>query len=171
LRRINNHTGFTLIELLLYVVLISALLITVSIFVSLMLSVRIKSRTVSDVEANGRIAIEQIQQSIRNATDVNSPTPGNNATSLSIDTPTPANNPTVFDVSGDTLRITEGAGSPIDLTDSNNIEITNINFENVARPGTPDIIRISFTVSFKSDSNRNEYNFSKDFYGTAGRRE
>ncbi|MDQ3158917.1 MAG: type II secretion system GspH family protein [bacterium] len=171
MKYLKNRNGFTLVELMLYIVLISGLLITLSVFVSLMLSARIKSRTVSDVEASGRIAIEQIEQSLRNATAVASPTPGNSSASLSLTTTTPGNNPTIYDLSSGTIRVNEGAGSPIDLTDPNTIEVTNLSFENVARAGTPDIIRITFTVSFDSGSSRNEYKYTKDFYGTAGRRD
>ncbi len=158
----NDQKGFTLIELLLYISVASIIVFTTASLLRFTLESRVKNQTIAEVEQEGAQVMQLITQTIRNGTAINSPTIGNSAASLSVDS-------TVFDLSSGAVRIKEGAGAAINLT-SSKVTVSNLNFKNLSREGTPNIIRISFTVTYINSSGRNEYDFTKTFYGSAGLR-
>jgi len=165
----SKQSGFTLIELLLYVAISGIILLVISLFLQTLLESRIKNQTIAEVEQQGIQVMQIITQTVRNADVLNSPTIGAGATSLSVNTYTAGNNPTIFDLSGGVIRVTEGASSAVELTNSRIIASV-LNFQNRSRSGTPGIIRISFTLTHINPSGRNEYNFSKTFYASASLR-
>mgnify|MGYP001576794891 FL=1 len=158
--------GFTLIELLLYVSLSSVLLISTSFFMSTLLEARIKNQTIAEVEQQGLQIMQVITQTIRNAESINTPTQGIIANTLSVNTYDININPTVFEVVGNVLRIKEGSNPAIDLLNSK-VKITDMNFSNLMRPGTPGSIRVEFVLSYVNNIGRNEFNYSKKFTNTA----
>lgn len=158
--------GFTLVELLLYVTIVAIMIISISGLLSLLMQSRVKNQTVAEVEGQGVQIMQIATQTIRNATAINSPTIGTNGSSLSLNVTTPANSPTVFDLSGGTLRITEGANPATPLTNSQ-IVVSSLSFQNLSLAGTHGTVRIQFTLSYINASGRNEYDFNKTFYGTA----
>src|SRR3989338_9592365 len=155
----NYQKGFTLIELLLYIAIASIIVFTTASLLRFTLESRVKNQTIAEVEQEGIQVMQLITQTIRNGTAVNSPTIGNSAVSLSVDT-------TVFDLSGGSIRIKEGAGAAVNLT-SSKITVSSLNFQNLSRVSTPNIVRVSFTVTYTNSSGRNEYDFTKSFYGSA----
>lgn len=159
----------TIVELLLYLVITVTMLTSVSGAVWLVLLTRAKTQTISEVEQQGVAAIAVINQAVRLASSVNTPTIGASGDTLSLANSEPAKNPTIFFVSGGTLQIKEGTNEAVDLTNSQVI-VSNLNFQNLGMAGTKGNIRTSFTVAYKSTSNRIEYNFSKTFYGSASPR-
>ncbi len=163
---LDVRQGFTLIELLLYVSVASIILLVTSLFLSTLLQSRIKNQTIAEVEQQGLQAIQIMTQTIRNAATINSPGQGATAATLSIDTYTSGNNPTIFDLSSGALRMKEGAGSAIALTNSR-VSVSSLTFQNLSRSSTPGIIRIQFTITHVNPSGRNEYNFSKTFTASA----
>lgn len=67
-------------------------------------------------------------------------------------------------------QIKEGAaGSQVPLTNGK-VLVSNLNFTNVTRPGTPGAVQISFTIYRPNPLNRNEYDYQKTFVGTAALR-
>jgi len=162
----HKSAGFTLVELLLYVAISGVILLVTTMFLQTLLESRIKNQTIAEVEQQGIQVMQIITQTVRNADVLNSPTIGASATSLSVNTYTAGNNPTVFDLSGGVIRIKEGAGSAIALTNAR-VTVSDLNFQNLSRSGTPGTIRISFTLSHVNPSGRNEYAFSKVFTGSA----
>ncbi|MEW6617313.1 MAG: prepilin-type N-terminal cleavage/methylation domain-containing protein [Patescibacteria group bacterium] len=158
----KNNRGFTLVELLLYVGLSAVLVVAVSVFLSMLLGSRIKNQAIGEVEQQGLQVMQIITQTIRNADLINSPSIGTNAPSLSLNTTVPSNNPTIFDLSGGAIRLTEGAGAAVSLTNSR-ITASNLTFQNLSRPSTPGTLRIQFTLSYKNPNNVNEYDFQKTF--------
>lgn len=166
----NSNRGFTLIELLLYVAISSVMLLVFSFFLYTLLNSRVKNQTIAEVEQQGLQVMQLINQTLRNGATINSPTIGNSAASLSVDTYTIPNNPTVFDLSSGVIRITEGVGSPIDLTNSR-VTASSLNFQNLSRASTPGTIRTSFVLTYTNTSGRNEYSFTKTFYGNASLRQ
>lgn len=106
-----------------------------------------------------------ITQTAHNADAIISPAQSINASSLTLTVPTISKNPTTFDLSGGIIRITEGAEAPIALNNSR-IVASAIAFQNVSRTNTPGIIRISFTLVHANPDGRNEYDYSKTFYGS-----
>ncbi|OGD62601.1 hypothetical protein A2160_06250 [Candidatus Beckwithbacteria bacterium RBG_13_42_9] len=157
----HSHAGFTLVELLLYASIVGAVVLSMAGFLSLLMQSRVKNQTISEVEQQGVQVMQIITQTSRNAASLNSPTQGQTASSLSLDA-------TVFDLSSGTIRITEG-GSPISLTNSR-VTASALTFKNLSRTDTPGTIRIQFTLTHVNPQGRNEYNFSKTFYGSASLR-
>ena len=165
----KSQKGFTLIELLLYLGLAAVLLLAVSIFLAILLESRIKNQTVAEVEQAGSMAMNLTTSTIRNAEGINSPAPGASAGSLSVDAFGTINDPTVFSLASNVLNITEAAGSAQALT-SSKISTSALNFQNLSRPGTPGVIRVQYTLTYINPSGKNEYNYSKTFYGSASLR-
>ena len=107
-----------------------------------------------------------ITQSLRNAVTINSPALGVSAALLSINTIVAGNNPTIFDISAGALRMSEGGGAPVVLTNAR-IVVSALNFINLSRPGTPGTVQIIFTLTHINPAGRQEYSYSKSFIGSA----
>lgn len=157
-----QQKGFTLIELLLYIAIASIIVFTTAYLLQFTLQSRVKNQTIAEIEQQGTQVMQLITQTVRNATAINSPAIGVNAASLSVDT-------TVFDLSGGSIRIKEGASAAINLT-SSKVTVSSLNFQNLSRAGTPNTVRVSFIITYANPSGRNEYSFTKTFYGSAGLR-
>ena len=166
----NNSKGFSILELLLYVVIASTMLLVISTFMNTLVESRVKNTTINEVEAQGAKLMDYMLESIRNSEAVNSPAAGASAASISLQKETGAVDPTVFSLLSGVLHITEGVGTPVALNNSE-IQITSLNFENLAKTGTSDTVRVSFTVSYDSSSTHHEFNYSRTFYGSATIRE
>ncbi len=95
-----------------------------------------------------------------------SPAIGSSANTATFVVPTGALSPTVFDLSSGTIRIKEGTGSTIDLTNSK-VTASSLNFQNLSWSSTSGVIRISFTLTRNNPGNRTEYDYSQTFYATA----
>lgn len=168
--RFKNSAGFTLIELLLYIGIASTILLVSTLFLNTLLESRVKNQTIAEVEQQGLQVMQQITQAVRNAESITSPTPGNSGVSLTLDVVNASDNPTVFDLSSDEIRITEGAGSAIALTNSR-VTASSLSFQNLSRADTPGIMRISFTLTHINPEGRQEYDFEKTFYASASLRQ
>ena len=164
-----NKKGFTLIELLLYIGLAGAMLLAVSVFLSVIMRSRVENQVAAEVEQQGWQVIQSVTQTIRNSAGINSPSAGSSASSLSLQISDAGKNPTIYDVSGTTIRITEGASSSIDLN-STRIEASSVSFENLSRTDTPGVIRMSFTLTHINPVSKKEYEYTKTFYATASLR-
>ncbi len=158
----KNKTGFTIIEILLYVGISSIVLSSIAVFTAGMLQARVKSQTMAEVEQQGLETMQMITQTVRNAHQINSPNVGNESSSLSIDVESVDKSPTVFDSSAGKVRIKEGSGSYIALTNSR-VSVSDLKFRNLSRGQTPGIIELSFHVEYINSSGRNEYDFGQDF--------
>lgn len=167
--RRNYQEGFTLIELLLYVAIASIIVFTTASLLRFTLESRVKNQTIAEVEQEGIQVMQLMTQTVRNATAVNSPILGNSASTLSLTVVSGPSSPTVFDLSAGAVRIKEGTGSAVNLT-SSKVTVSNLNFQNLSRSGTPNTIRVSFTLTYMNNSGRNEYNYSQKFYGSANLR-
>lgn len=166
---LRTNRGFTLIELLLYVSIVSAMILSIAAILPLFMQSRVKNQTISEVEQQGTAALQIITQTLRNAETITSPTIGTSASSATIDVVSAGVDPTVLDLSGGVLRITEGAGSAVALTNSR-VTVSALTFYNPSRTSTPGNLRIQFTVTGVNPSGRNEYDYSKTFYGNASLR-
>lgn len=162
----GSQRGYTLIELLLYVTIVGTLLTLMAYFFGMSATARIKSETISEVNDQGIAVMEYITQTIRNATSVSAPTAGNSASSLTLVVPTGSASPTVFNLNAATLRVTEGTGSAVALTNSR-VQVTNLTFTNLTASGTPGNVRVNFTLSYLNPSNRSEYSYQQTFTNSA----
>ena len=165
----QNTAGFTLIELLLYVTIISTLLLAVSFFFASSAALQVKNQAENDVTAQADVIMEQMTHSLRNADSVTSPVAGSTAAQLTLAVPTAAASPTIFSLNGTTLQMREGSGAFIALS-SPAVAVTNLQFKNLSRAGTPGAVRISFTLARVAAGARDEFNFQRDFATTGALR-
>jgi type II secretory pathway pseudopilin PulG len=121
-----RQAGYTLIELLLYVVLVGALLTSVTYFFGTVVDARVKNQTILEVNDQGMAIMDSMTQTIRNATSVTSPTIGTSAASLTLAVPTGVLSPTVFSSTGGASTILgyNTAGTSTDTSDSNSMNAT-----------------------------------------------
>jgi len=168
--RMRSTKGFTLIELLLYVGISASILLVSSLFIQTLLESRVKNQTIAEVEQQGLQVAHVITQTIRNAENITTPSIGTSSSTLRLDVASVSDDPTIFDVSGGVIRITEGAGAPVVLTNTR-VTASSLSFGNFSRTSTPGIVRISFTLEHVNPSGRQEYAFSKTFYASASLRQ
>ncbi len=162
----HSKKGFTLVELLLYVGTASILLLATSLFFFVLLQSRVKNQTIAEVEQQGLQVMQSITQTVRNAEAITVPSAGSSTSSLTLDVVTAASDPTVLHESSGVIRITEGIGSPVALTNSR-VTASGLTFQNLSRTGTPGTIRIQFTLTQVNPEGRNEYSFTRTFTGSA----
>ncbi|MEI6228437.1 MAG: prepilin-type N-terminal cleavage/methylation domain-containing protein [Candidatus Saccharibacteria bacterium] len=161
--------GFTLIETLLYMAILSVVIVALSSFLFLSYTSRVKASVIAEVEQQGSQTLNLITQNIRNSASITAPALGNSGASLTLTEYAGANSPTVFDQSGNTMRITEGASAAVNIT-SNRVVVSNLSFQNLTRFGTPGNVKVSFTLTHINPDNRGEYIYSKNFTATASLR-
>ncbi len=169
MQRITTQRGFTLIELMLYIGIAATILLAASVLLANMLESRVKNQTIAEVEQQGLQVMEILTQAARNAESITTPAAGASASSLTLNVLDVNDDPTVFSVASGTVRITEGAGSAIALTNSR-ITVSGFTVQNLSRTNTPGALRVSFVVTYVNSSGRNEYTYSKRFYGSASLR-
>lgn len=166
MRQHAPQSGFTLLELLLYIGIASAILLSSSLFLFVLLESRVKHQTIAEVEQQGAQVMHVITQAVRNAESVDGLDPGENDNELELAMANPALDPTLFDLNNGTFRVQEGNESTVTLTNAR-VTVSDLTFQNLSRDETAGIIRIQFTVSHKNPSGRNEYQFQKTFIGSA----
>lgn len=142
--KLQANKGFTLIELLLYVSIVGTVIFSIAGFLSLSMQSRLKNQTIAEVEQQGVQVMQIITQAGRNATDINFTS--------------------TFDLSGGVIR-----ENTIALTNSR-VVASDLTFQNLSRAGTPGTIKVQFTLTHVNPEGRQEYNFSKTFYGSASLR-
>jgi type II secretory pathway pseudopilin PulG len=157
--------AFTLIEFLIYIAIVSSILVLISGLLWNIVFGNIKETAYQEVQQNGRFALTKISQEIKKATEINSPSPGSSANSLSLAMANPNLNPTVFDLADGKLRISQGTNPPIELT-TDQVIISSLQFSNLSYEGTPGTIRIEMTISYLNPANRIEYQASIDLKTT-----
>ncbi|MCH7492609.1 prepilin-type N-terminal cleavage/methylation domain-containing protein [Patescibacteria group bacterium] len=161
-----NHKkprGFTLIEVMIYVVLVSGILIGATSFAISIINNRTKSFAIQEVEQNSRFMLEKITQVIRSARKITTPAIGVTDTTLVLEMSDGKKNPTIFALDGSSLSMTQGADPTLDLH-SGNVEVSNLTFTNLSSPNdkTRNVF-VSFTLSHRNPSGRQEWAFTDSF--------
>jgi Tfp pilus assembly protein PilW len=131
--------GYTLIEVLVYGVIFSMFLLLITQIFLTMKNTSAGSSATVNLQQNYARIFSDLNQTIRSATSVSSPTSGNSAASLSLN-----DGSIVYQVVGGVLQKVDG-GTPIPLTDDG-INIADINFENVGEATLAATVRIRMTV-------------------------
>ena len=165
----KDSSGFTLVEILLYISIISILTLSFSIFLFMILQSRAKHQTISEVDQVGIQASQIISQAIRNAKRINLPAQGSQGTTLSLEMEDALKNPTILNSGGTNIQKKEGV-NPITSLTSSRLNISNFSFYNVSKDDTSGVIKFQFTISYVNPSGRNEYDYSKIFYGSGALR-
>lgn len=161
--RIKNAKGFTLIEVLLYTGIVGIVLASLVGFGWNMMGIGVKTAAHSDAMSNARFVAEKLSFFIREATDIDAAnsnfgvnmatTSGSKVTLRGV----APNDPIVFDVSGGTLRVRQGASAPVSLT-SSNISVNSIVFTNASSAdGKTKNIGFDIQLETVSEGNRFEY--------------
>lgn len=162
----KERKGFTLVEVLLYVAVAGSIVFSITMLFLTTLDSRVHNRTIAEVEQEGIQVMQNITQTIRNSSSINSPSQATSAAAISLAESDSNKNPTVFDVSGNAIRVKRGTGSVTNLT-SSKIIVSGLNFSNLTRTGTNGTIRIQFTLTHINPGNKEPYDYSKTFYGSA----
>jgi len=161
-----RQAGFTLIELLLYVAIVSTILISLTGFFGVVIDARAKNKTIAEINQQGTTAMEYMTQTIRAATSITAPAAAGSSASLTLAVPTSSLSPTVFNLSGTTLQVKEGAAAAVALT-SSDVQVTSLTFKNLTRSGTNGIVQISMTLAYSNPSARNAYDYQRTFTSSA----
>jgi prepilin-type N-terminal cleavage/methylation domain-containing protein len=157
-----RQKGYTLIELLLYVSIVGVLLTSVVMFYGTALDSRVKNQSIVEVNQQGGAAMEYMAQTIRNASSITLPAAAGTGAQLTLAMPDAGSNPTIFNLSGTTLQVTEGASAAVALT-NDKVQITSLSFKNLSRASTPGVVQVTMTVARTNLANRNEYDYQKTF--------
>ena len=113
--------------------------------------------------------MESILRSIRHSEKVISPVVGGQSSALSLDMLEVLDDPTLYGLTGTSLTVKEGSASTVILTNPRVI-ISNLVFNNYSALPEHDSVRVSFTITYYNESGKQEYDYSKTFYGTASTR-
>ena len=162
------QSGFTLLELLLYTSLMGIIILAVSLVFQITLASRVKNQTIAEVEQQGLQAVQTVSQTIRNANSISSPAQNVSDTQLTL-TMASGSTPIVFNLASGVIQMKEGAATAVSLTNTK-VAVTGLSFVNMSRASTPGSVKFQFVVTYINNSGRNEYDFSKTFYGTASLR-
>lgn len=170
---VKNKQAFTLIELTIYIAIASFLLLAINAFLATALQTRAKNQTIAEIENQGQSIMQIITQTIRNASDINSPGVGLTQDSASLVVtdllgPT-SKSPTIFDLNNGKIRIKEGSAPAIELNNSL-VNASNLSFYNISRTGTYGALKIQFTLTHVNQNQGRAYKYSRTFYGSVNLR-
>ena len=164
-RKLKNSQGLTILEAVIYVAILIVFFVIVVQTMLVSATAFGKSRVKRALAAEGHIVMERVLHEIRFAGSIDDGTSvfGTHPGVLKLNTRKSASDDTLttrmFDLSDDTMRITEGGGTSAALSGS--ISITNLVFYKIS--GSPPAVRVEMTAenSFKTLGD------SRKFYGTA----
>ncbi len=160
----NKQKGATLLELLLYIGIITVVL---SISGTLSMNVlfgKARAAAFEEVSANARISFHLITTKINNAGSIDI-TLGEASSTIELGMSNSLQDPTVFGVEDGMLWQREGVSEKVFLT-TDNVEITDIEFQNVSFTETSYTIRVRMTIESDIIHPRGDQKVSKVFYTT-----
>ena len=151
-----KNQGLTLVELLIYMAILGSILaIMTGFFWNIALGYA-KENSYQELQQNGRFVLTKMNQEIKKAKRINSPSPGFSANSLSLEMANPNLNPTTFDLNGGKLRIIQGTNPPYELT-TDRIIVNNLQFTNLSYDNTPGTVRIEIGMNHLNPGGLIEY--------------
>ncbi len=158
-----QDTGFSLLEVILYIAILSTLVFGVASFVNLVSTSRIKAQVISEVNQQAIQIAQVITRDIRNAKSIVLPSAGQIENSLLlIDS---EDRQVEFVLVEGKIVVNRGAGA-VELNNSR-VYLSDLEFKNLSRSSTPDIIQIIFTLSYANNIQDELYNYSKNYVVTA----
>lgn len=167
---VRKQGGFTLTDLLIYIAMLGILLSAVTAFFITSVEARVKNQSITEVNEQGVLVIDQLTHIIRNATNITTPATGSSSSGFTAVVPTGSLSPTVLSVSSGTLQLQEGASAAVALTNSK-VQVTGLTVTNLTRPSTSPILQISLTlarVSPAAAAFKNSYDYSQTFTTSVG---
>ena len=171
LRTITTQDGFSLIEMLIYITIFSIMIGAVVGLAVMTSAQKINSQVTADINYQGEAAMALITQTVHQANSITTPTAGNSNGSLSLVMASASVNPTVFSSynDGTTTRLQVNEGSPAvqnNLTNAHAV-VSGLTFTNKSLAATKGSVLISFVLTYKTTSARQEFTFNKTFFGAA----
>lgn len=159
----KNNLGFTLAEILVYIAVLSLIMLTVSSLFLWVSRANSKAKAIKETLDNTRRAMGVITYEIREARSIYTPTsaldisPGQ----LSLETTKhlPEGETTAyvdFYLCGARLCLKKEGENPIALT-SDKVEITNLEFSQIATTSTVPSIQINLKIDYKAPASKAEY--------------
>ncbi|WP_412733002.1 hypothetical protein [Minisyncoccus archaeiphilus] len=161
--------GLTMIEIIFYLAISAIVFLASFSALNIINQSKVRYQVISEVEYQGGFVMESILRSIRHSEQVISPVVGGQSSALSLDMLEALDDPTLYGLTGTSLTVKEGSASTVILTNPRVI-ISNLVFNNYSALPEHDSIRVSFTITYYNESGKQEYDYSKTFYGTASTR-
>lgn len=168
----TNQSGFSLIEMLVYITIFATMIGAVVGLAVITSGQKVNSQVAGDINYQGESVMALITQTVHQANSITAPTAGNSSGSLTLTMAASSVNPTVFSSYNDSttnrFQVQEGS-SPVvqnNLTNAH-ASVSSLSFTNLSLTGTKGSVLINFTLTYKTSSARQEYSFSKVFYGAA----
>ncbi len=161
--------GLTMIEIIFYLAISAMVFLASFSALNIINQSKVRYQVISEVEYQGGFLMESILRSIRHSEKVISPVVGGQSSALSLDMLEVLDDPTLYGLTGTSLTVKEGSASTVILTNPRVI-ISNLVFNNYSALPEHDSIRVSFTITYYNESGKQEYDYSKTFYGTASTR-
>ncbi len=159
--------GFVLTDVLLYVALSSVLLVVIVSFLAVILESRVKNSVVAEIEQQGRVALNIILKEVREGEDIVNLSRGESDSTLLIDKGEEEIE-FVFDETEGILWVVKGEEEIVLI--GGEIRVEEVSFSNLSRSNSFGIVRAEITLSYRSESARVEYDYSKKFIGSASLR-
>lgn len=146
----NSAKGFTLIETIIYVAIIGIVLTAFALFGFAIAAVSAKNHAAVEAQANARIIMSYLTDQIRASGGVVAPDKNSEGAVLELDMPDSSEN-LVLRVDDGVLFAYLGANEPFFIS-SSELEITELNFKNLAQAGEKDSIAIFLSLKYRYDS-------------------
>lgn len=165
-----SRAGFTLIELILYIAIVSIFITGAVLFTWDVVYGSVKSTTQQEVTAVGQLLSKRILYEVRNATAITSLS----SSDLCLTSENATYNPTRIYQSGSEIRIAWGGGSS-DCTSmtfdesltSNQVEVVSLSFQDLSSGPNSAHVKFTTTLRYLNPSARSEWEFEKQFTGSA----
>lgn len=165
---LQRNSGFTLVEMLLTIALFSFVVGGVVMLPPLFRASFNKQQVVLDVTSDGDWAMDRMLLDIRTAQQIQRPNFQSTGTTLVLTSS--SGNLVKYYVDTDNLMRCEGS-TCVYFANRKKVAMTNFSITDFSASQTERVITVSFTLDHRYNSlGRAEYNFSKDFYGTAMKR-
>lgn len=157
--------GATLIETLLYIVMATFILGAISTFAIATTDARGSMQVRVEIDQQGTKVVDEITRRVRDAESISTPISGTSNSTLVIITDNPTTNPTTIALDNGAVQITEGSGSPQNLTNSS-IVVDSLVFRNTSTSDV-DSVSVEIQISYASNSLSRIYQYEQEFYGSA----
>jgi type II secretory pathway pseudopilin PulG len=166
--QINQH-GSTLIELLIYVGIFSTIIGAIVGLAVLTSGQKVSSQVTADINYQGEATMAYITQTVHQASSITAPAPANTGSTLTLVMPTASVNPTSFNTFNDgtttRLQVNEGSLAIANNLTNSHATVSGLTFTNMSLSGTKGSVQIKFTLTYRTTSQRQEFIYSKTFYG------
>jgi len=163
----KNQRGFTMIELLIYVTIFATMIGGIVGLAVAASAQKTNSQIVTDLNYQGEATMALVTQTVHRASSITAPAVGNTGNSLTLVMPAAAVNPTVFAAFNDgtttRFRVSEGSPAVNNYLTNAHVTVSNLVFSNMSLPSTKGSVMVSFTLTYRTTSQRQEVQYSKTF--------